>query len=119
MSLLTRFHRYTFARVYKNFVNGEFVEATGQQRFPVRNPVTQELLGEVPQTTQEEFNAIIENSKEAFKTWSKTPLLSNCFFYFSSSKIHVRLGSCFEKRSKSLGRYNDPITRKDHPRLNG
>lgn len=25
MSLLTRFHRYTFTRIYKNFVDGEFV----------------------------------------------------------------------------------------------
>lgn len=41
MSLLTRFHRYTFSRIYKNFVNGEFVEAKDAQRYPVRNPVTQ------------------------------------------------------------------------------
>jgi malonate-semialdehyde dehydrogenase (acetylating)/methylmalonate-semialdehyde dehydrogenase len=79
MSLLTRFHKYTFTRIYKNFVNGEFVEPKDTQRYPVRNPVTQELLGYVPQTSQEEFNAIIENSKVAFKTWSKTPLLSTIF----------------------------------------
>ena len=52
MSILTRFHRYTFARVYKNFVNGEFVEAKDAQKFAVKNPVTQELLGWVPQTSQ-------------------------------------------------------------------
>jgi len=52
MSFLARFQRYTFARVYKNFVNGEFVEAKDTERYPVRNPVTQELLGWVPQTSQ-------------------------------------------------------------------
>jgi hypothetical protein len=52
MSLLTRFHRFTFAKIYKNFVNGDFVDSKDAQRYPVRNPVTQEVLGYCPQTSQ-------------------------------------------------------------------
>lgn len=52
MSFLTRFQAYTFSRVFKNFVNGDFVDAQDVERYPVKNPVTQEFLGWVPQTSQ-------------------------------------------------------------------
>jgi acyl-CoA reductase-like NAD-dependent aldehyde dehydrogenase len=42
--------------------------------------VTQELVGQAPQSSQEEFNAIVASAKDAFKTWSKVPLLSNSIF---------------------------------------
>lgn len=36
------------------------------------NPATNELIGLVPKTTQEEMNMAAESSQRAFKTWSKT-----------------------------------------------
>jgi len=30
----------------------------------------------VPQSSQEEFNAAVASAKEAFRTWSRVPLLS-------------------------------------------
>jgi malonate-semialdehyde dehydrogenase (acetylating)/methylmalonate-semialdehyde dehydrogenase len=32
-------------------------------------PLTQDVIGHVPQSTQEEFNAAVENAKETQKTW--------------------------------------------------
>jgi malonate-semialdehyde dehydrogenase (acetylating)/methylmalonate-semialdehyde dehydrogenase len=78
MQLLSKLQRFSFAapRVYENFYDGKFVPSKSTQFFEVYNPVTQEHVARSPQSSQEEFNAIVANAKEAYKTWSKVPLLS-------------------------------------------
>lgn len=78
MQLLSKLQRFSFAapRVYENFYDGKFVPSKSTQFFEVYNPVTQEHVARSPQSSQEEFNAIVTNAKEAYKTWSKVPLLS-------------------------------------------
>ena len=78
MQLLGKLQRFSFAapRVYENFYDGKFVPSKGTQFYDMFNPVTQELVARSPQSTPEEFNAIVANAKEAFQTWSRTPLLS-------------------------------------------
>ncbi len=56
MLALTKFQRFNFTRVYGNFYNGDFHKSKGTKNYEVRNPVTQELVGQVPQSTPEEFN---------------------------------------------------------------
>ncbi len=78
MQILTKLQRFSFsAKVYNNFLNGQFVPSQASQFYEVRNPVTQEHVGRVPQSSQEEFNAVVASAKEAYRTWSKVPLLSN------------------------------------------
>lgn len=82
--------RFTFAKIYNNFVNGEFVSPKSIKFYEIRNPVTQNLIAKVPQTTQEEFNQIVSIAKESFKTWSKTSILSTFFFHSDSqTKVYV------------------------------
>ena len=81
MQLLGKLQRFSFAspRVYQNFYNGDFVPSKATKHYEVYNPVTQEHVASSPQSSQEEFNAIVASAKEAFKTWSKVPLLSTSF----------------------------------------
>ena len=78
MQLLGRLQRFAFSkfRIYDNFYDGKFVPSKGTTHFDVYNPVTQEHVARSPQSTEEEFNAAVASAKEAFKTWSKVPLLS-------------------------------------------
>jgi hypothetical protein len=79
MQLLNRLSRASFAspRVYENFYDGKWVPSKGQKHFEVYNPVTQEHVARSPQSTEDEFNAVVASAQAAFKTWSKVPLLSN------------------------------------------
>jgi acyl-CoA reductase-like NAD-dependent aldehyde dehydrogenase len=52
MLALTKYQRYTFAKVYGNFVNGEFVKSKATKHYDIKNPLTQEVVAQVPQTTQ-------------------------------------------------------------------
>jgi len=52
---------------------------------------TQELVGKVPQSTNDEFNAAVKNAKETFKTWKEVPISSrvrNMLKYQDLLKTH-------------------------------
>ena len=60
---LTKFQRYNFAKNFANYVNGEYIQSKATKFYDVRNPVTQDLIGKTPQTTEEEFNYIVAKAK--------------------------------------------------------
>lgn len=84
---LAKLQKYQFARLYGNFVGGEFVQSKGTKVYEIRNPVTQELVAQAPQSTPEEFNHIVATAKEAFKTWSRVPLMSRQRYMFDLAAL--------------------------------
>ena len=58
------------------FIDGRRVESQSDRHIPVYNPATQDVLGMLPETTPDEFEAAVASSKEAFKSWSTTPVPS-------------------------------------------
>jgi acyl-CoA reductase-like NAD-dependent aldehyde dehydrogenase len=83
MLLLSKMQRYSFTRLYANFYNGDFHQSKATKLYDIRNPVTQELVAQTPQSTVEEFNEVVASAKEGFKTWSKVPLMGTFIFYSS------------------------------------
>ena len=61
--------RRNFSKVYKNYINGSWVDSRGTQKFDIKCPLTQDLIGQVPMSTESEFNEAVANAKETFKTW--------------------------------------------------
>ncbi|KAG1716003.1 hypothetical protein ID866_1168 [Astraeus odoratus] len=60
----------------KNYIGGEFVESTAAQWHDVVDPATQTLLTRVPETAMSEFDRAIEAASLAYKSWSRTSLLT-------------------------------------------
>ncbi|KAJ3250352.1 Methylmalonate-semialdehyde dehydrogenase [acylating] mitochondrial, partial [Chytriomyces hyalinus] len=58
------------------FINGEFIQSKTDKWIEIRNPATQEVVGLVPEATQEELKYATDNAAEAFKTWRKTSVLA-------------------------------------------
>ena len=56
----------------KNFINGEFVDSKTDKWIDLHNPATGELIGLVPESTQEEMQEATDAAAEAFKTWGTT-----------------------------------------------
>jgi malonate-semialdehyde dehydrogenase (acetylating)/methylmalonate-semialdehyde dehydrogenase len=64
MQTLIRLQRYSFAvRTYYNFYGGQFVPSKATKFYEVYNPVTQEHIARSPQSSEEEFNAVIASAK--------------------------------------------------------
>ncbi len=53
MFALAKYQKYSFARLYGNFTNGDFVQSKGTKVYDIKNPVTQELVAQAPQSTPE------------------------------------------------------------------
>jgi malonate-semialdehyde dehydrogenase (acetylating)/methylmalonate-semialdehyde dehydrogenase len=55
-------------------LGGKFVESQTTEWHDVVNPATQEVIAQVPFSTDAEINAAVASAKEAYKTWKNTPL---------------------------------------------
>lgn len=58
----------------KNFINGKFEESKSTEWIPVFNPATQEVVCQVPNSTQEEMKRAEAGAVEAFKLWKEVPV---------------------------------------------
>ena len=78
-------------RVYKNFINGEWVEARGGKAFENRNPAnTDELVGMFPASTSEDVNLAVDAAKDAYKTWRLVPAPKRAEILFRAAELLVR-----------------------------
>lgn len=73
----------------KNFVSGEWVESRSTQTIPVPNPATEEILANVPLSNQEDLDEAVKAAKEAFKTWSTTPVPKRARILFKFQQLLV------------------------------
>lgn len=58
--------------IFKQLINGEWVEASNGNTWDLINPATEESLGQMPFGDATDAQAAIDAAAEAFKTWSET-----------------------------------------------
>ncbi|XP_047319651.1 methylmalonate-semialdehyde dehydrogenase [acylating], mitochondrial [Impatiens glandulifera] len=57
-----------------NLIGGSFVDSKSNSLIDVLNPATQEVVSQIPLTTNEEFKAAVSAAKKAFPLWRNTPV---------------------------------------------
>jgi malonate-semialdehyde dehydrogenase (acetylating) / methylmalonate-semialdehyde dehydrogenase len=77
----------TAVTVLKNFINGEWIESNTEKYEIVPNPATGEGLARVPLSTREDLDLAVKVAKEAFKTWSKTPVPKRARILFKYQQL--------------------------------
>src|SRR6202045_423901 len=61
-------------RIFKNFINGEWVESRSGKAYENRNPAnTDELIGMFVSSTSEDVDAAVDAAKAAYKSWRLVP----------------------------------------------
>lgn len=60
----------------KLFIDGQFVDSKASEWVDLYDPATNDLVTKVPLTTNAEMEAALESSKNAFRTWSATSVLT-------------------------------------------
>jgi len=60
-------------KVYKNYVNGKWIEPENTGYVDIVNPSNGEIIAKAPLSTKAEADKAIEAAHNAFKEWSKTP----------------------------------------------
>jgi malonate-semialdehyde dehydrogenase (acetylating) / methylmalonate-semialdehyde dehydrogenase len=79
----------TNIKTLKNYIGGEWVESVSSQTLPVPNPATEEILAYVPISTKEDVDRAVKAAKEAFNTWSKTPVPKRARILFKFQQLLV------------------------------
>lgn len=78
-------------RVYKNFINGEWVEASGGKAYENRNPAnTDELVGMFVSSSAEDVDAAVAAAKEAYKSWRLVPAPKRAEILFRAAEMLVQ-----------------------------
>ena len=57
----------------KNYIGGEWVEASGDETFDTTNPATGETIGTFPRSTEADVDRAVEAAKAAYESWRLTP----------------------------------------------
>ncbi len=57
----------------KNYIGGEWVDATGEDTFDTVNPANGETLGTFPRSSDADVDRAVEAAKEAFESWRLVP----------------------------------------------
>src|SRR5438094_2957908 len=85
-------------RVYKNFINGEWVEASGGKDSETRNPAnTEGLIGMFASSTVEDADAAVDAAKEAYKSWRLVPAPKRAEILFRAAELLVQRKEEFSK----------------------
>jgi malonate-semialdehyde dehydrogenase (acetylating)/methylmalonate-semialdehyde dehydrogenase len=71
----------------KNFINGVFEESKTNKWIDLYNPATNEVVCQVPQSTQEEMARAEAGAKAAFKTWKEVPVQQRQRVFFNLQKL--------------------------------
>ncbi|HTG67620.1 MAG TPA: CoA-acylating methylmalonate-semialdehyde dehydrogenase [Candidatus Udaeobacter sp.] len=77
------------AKILKNWIGGEWVDASTSVTEPVVNPATEETLAHVPLSTQEDVDKAARTAKAAFQSWSRTPVPKRARVLFKYQQLLV------------------------------
>jgi alpha-ketoglutaric semialdehyde dehydrogenase len=96
----------TRAKVYKNFIDGEWVEAASGQTFENRNPAdSRDLVGIFQKSTKADVDAAIEAAKHAFSKWRLVPAPRRAELVFHAAEILIeRKEECARDMTREMGK---------------
>ena len=78
-------------RVFKNYINGEWVESVSARAFENRNPAnTEELVGMFPASTSEDVDAAVDAAREAYESWRLVPAPKRAEILYRAAETLVR-----------------------------
>ena len=78
-------------KVFKNYINGEWVEARGGKAIENRNPANRdELVGMFPGSSAEDVQDAVEAARTAYRKWRLVPAPKRAEILFHAAEILVK-----------------------------
>ena len=80
----------TKTRVFKNFIDGEWVDSSTGDTFENRNPAdTRDLVGIFQKSAKADVDAAVDAAKRAFKKWRLVPAPRRAEIVFRAAEILI------------------------------
>src|ERR1700694_2464241 len=81
---------YGKTKVFKNFIDGEWVEASTGETFEDRNPAdTRDLVGILQKSAKADVNTAVDAAKRAFAKWRLVPAPRRAEIVFRAAEILI------------------------------
>src|SRR6202165_2565786 len=85
-------------RIFKNFINGEWVESRSGKAYENRNPAnTDELVGMFVSSNEEDVNAAVDAANEAYKSWRLVPAPKRAEILYRAAELLLQHKEEFSK----------------------
>src|SRR5213083_1392984 len=85
-------------RIFKNFINGEWLESRSGKAYENHNPAnTDELIGMFVSSAEEDVSAAVDAAREAYKTWRLVPAPKRAEILFRAAELLVQRKEEFSK----------------------
>src|ERR1700726_1911111 len=96
----------TRTKVYKNFIDGEWVEASTGQTFEDRNPAdTRDVIGIFQKSNKADVDAAIDAAKNAFVKWRLVPAPRRAeIIYLAAEMLAERKEQCARDMTREMGK---------------
>jgi acyl-CoA reductase-like NAD-dependent aldehyde dehydrogenase len=96
----------TRTRVYKNFIDGEWIEASTGQTFENRNPAdTHDVVGIFQRSGKADVDAAIAAAKQAFAKWRLVPAPRRAeIIYRAAEMLMERKEDCARDMTREMGK---------------
>jgi aldehyde dehydrogenase (NAD+) len=79
------------ARVFKNFINGEWVAPRSGDTHRNRNPAnSDEIIGDFPLSGKADVDAAVSAAREAYKTWRLVPAPKRAEILFRAAELLIK-----------------------------
>ncbi len=93
-------------KIYKNFINGEWIESVTGQAFENVNPANRnELVGMFPKSNSEDVDRAVAAAKEAYKSWRLTPAPKRGEILFRAARLLLeRKETLAEQMTREMGK---------------
>jgi aldehyde dehydrogenase (NAD+) len=93
-------------RVFKNLIDGEWVESASGQTFENRNPAdTRDLVGTFQKSNKADVNAAVDAAKRAFAKWRLVPAPRRAEIIFRAAEILIgRKEQCSREMTREMGK---------------
>src|ERR1700739_2239109 len=85
-------------RIYRNFINGEWVESRGGKAYENRNPAnTDELIGMFGSSTSDDVDAAVDAARQPDKSWRLVPAPKRAEILSRAAELLVQRKEDFSK----------------------
>ena len=98
--------------IYKNFINGKWVNSSAAQTLSVINPASAQIIAEIPVTPAYEVDEIVQSAHQASEGWMRTPVTDRIQFLFKLKNLfeenieelaHAITEECGKTKSEAIG----------------
>lgn len=76
-------------KTLKNYVGGQWIDATSKQTEPVYNPATGEVIAYVPISSDRDVDHAVKVANEAFQSWKDVPVPRRARIFFRYQQLLV------------------------------